>query len=102
MFKSNTDNRYYCEVGDVIKIPRRRGIYVVESAKMDGGGISMFNDIFPDAWTVIARLLIDNKYDPTSKVITFTQHTTCYNNKIDGIKKVGKMMKSVNFKYIKD
>lgn len=97
---------YYAEVGDVITIPGKRGEFVVEEARMTGGG-QAHNDIYPDAWHVKARKLIGVvrklagvKYNPKATLIKFTQHTTCYNNVIEGVEQIGKMEKIVDFRFI--
>ncbi len=100
---------YYVEVGDVITIPGKRGQFVVEEAKMTGGGMA-HNDVYPDAWHVKARLLrkkrVDSKdgsslqYNPKAQLVKFTQHTKSYNNVIDGVKKVSAMVKIVDFQEI--
>ncbi len=91
---------YYAEVGDVIKIPRRTGTFVVEEAKMTGGGRAHANDVYPDSWHVEARKLTNTKYNPKAKLIEFTQHTNCYNDVIEGVKQVGRMKKTVDFVWI--
>lgn len=84
------------QVGDVIKIPGHGDdLWVVEEAKMTGGGIAMFNDPYPDAWHVTARRLLASKqYSPYTPDITFTQNTNCYNNCIEGVVIVGKMYRT--------
>lgn len=97
---------YYAEVGDVIKIPGKRGEFVVEEAQMTGGG-GTHNDIYPDAWHVKARKLTGAvskltgvKYNPKATLIEFTQHTNCYNDVIDGVEQIGEMEKIVDFRFI--
>lgn len=97
---------YYAEVGDVIKIPGKRGEFVVEEARMTGGG-QAHNDIYPDAWHVWARKLTGTvyqltkvQYNPKATLIKFTQHTNCYNTVIDGVEQIGKMEKIVDFRLI--
>ena len=86
------DQDYCAQVGDVVKIPGKRGLWVVEQARMTGGGTAMFNDYYPDAWHVWARKLNKNKeYNPKATGIEFTQNTNCYNTVIDGVEKIGKM-----------
>jgi len=101
---------YYAEVGDVIKIPHRRGTFVVEEAKMTGGGSAQGGDVYPDAWHVKARKLTNTQYNPKTngfglynpkaKLIEFAQHTNCYNTVIDGVLKVGQMKKVVDFQWV--
>lgn len=92
---------YYAEIGDVIKIPHRRGTFVVEEAKMTGGGSAQGGDVYPDAWHVKARrLLAGNKYKSTTNFVVFTQHTNCYNTLIDGVEKIGQMIKVVDFQWV--
>ena len=98
---------YYAEVGDVITIPGKRGHFVVEEARMTGGGTAMFNDEYPDAWHVKARALRKKwndakdgssfQYNPKARLVEFTQHTNCYNTVIDGVEQVGQMAKVVDF-----
>ncbi len=101
---------YYAEIGDVITIPGKRGQFVVEEARMTGGGTAQGSDVFPDAWHVRARSLrkewtdaIDGSsfhYNPHGRTIEFTQHTNCYNDVINGVEQVGKMKKTVNFEWV--
>ena len=85
---------YYAEMGDVITIPRRRGTFIVEDAQMTGGG-QAHNDIYPDSWHVEARVLNDDgTYDPSARLVRFTQHTNSYNNVIVGVEKVGEMTRT--------
>lgn len=100
---------YYAEVGDVIKIPGKRGEFVVEEARMTGGGSAQAGDVYPDAWQVKARKLTGSvyqltkvKYNPKATLIEFTQHTNCYNTVIDGVEQIGKMEKIVDFRLIMD
>jgi hypothetical protein len=79
------------EIGDVITIPGKSGKWVVEDAKMTGGGYC-HNDYYPDAWHVTARRLNeDGTYNPNGDSVGFTQDTNCYSNVIIGVEKVGKM-----------
>ena len=91
---------YYAEVGDVIKIPGKRGEFVVEEARMTGGGTAQAGDIYPDAWHVYARKLDNDVYKPATKLVEFTQHTNCYNTVVDGVKQVGQMKKIVDFEWV--
>ena len=98
---------YYAEVGDVITIPGKRGQFVVEEARMTGGGYAQANDYYSDAWHVKARLLRKKRsdatdgssfqYNPNARLVEFTQHTNSYNDVIDGVKQVGQMAKVVDF-----
>ncbi len=97
---------YYAEVGDVIKIPGKRGEFVVEEARMTGGGRA-HNDTYPDAWHVKARKLTGAicqltgvKYNPKATLVEFTQHTTSYNTVQNGVEQIGKMEKVVDFRFI--
>ncbi len=97
---------YYAEVGDVIKIPGKRGEFVVEEARMTGGGRAQI-DVYPDAWHVKARKLTGAvrdltgvKYNPKATLIEFTQHTNSYNDVINGVEQIGKMEKIVDFRFI--
>lgn len=79
-------------VGDVIAIPNREGLYVVERAAMEGGGTAMFNDVYPDALHVTARKLGPRGgYIKNGRTLTFTMDTNCYNTVIEGIVIHGKM-----------
>lgn len=100
---------YYAEVGDVITIPGKRGQFVVEEARMTGGGTAQGSDVYPDAWHVEARSLSTERtdaitgsschYDLKARPIKFTQHTNCYTTVIDGVLKVGQMKKFVTFEW---
>ena len=99
---------YYAEVGDVITIPGKRGEFVVEEARMTGGG-QAHNDIYPDAWHVKARKLTGSiyqltkvQYNPKATLVEFTQHTNSYNTVIDGVEQIGEMEKIVDFRLIMD
>ena len=101
---------YYAKVGDVITIPGKRGAFVVEEARMSGGGTAQGGDVYPDAWHVKARALRIKRsgskdtsrfqYNPKAKLIEFTQHTNCYNNVIEGVVQVGQMKKVVDFRWV--
>jgi hypothetical protein len=82
-------------VGDVIEIPRRRGLWVVERAEMEGGGYAMGTDYYEDALHVTARKLNSkggyNRYDKHGRALTFTMDTRSYNTCIDGIVIHGRM-----------
>lgn len=101
---------YYAEMGDVITIPGKRGQFVVEEALMTDGGGAQGGDEYPNAWHVKARSLrkkrSDSKgtspfqYNPNATLIEFTQHTNCYNDVINGVEKIGKMEKVVNFQWV--
>lgn len=81
-----------CEKGDVIFLPYTeldhgrvkisRGIYLVEEARMGGGGTAMFNDYYPDGWQVTARKFNGGDYNPNGEVITFYQ-SGAFNTRID-------------------
>jgi hypothetical protein len=94
---TETVRDYYAEQGDIIKIPGHSGLWVVEEARMTGGGRA-HNDYYPDAWHVTARKLnyvapsSDGPvYDPNNQTITFTQHTLAFNNVIEGVQPKGRM-----------
>lgn len=58
-------------VGNVIEIDGKR--FVVEEARMDGGGGSVY-DRFPDGWHATARALKrDGTYNPRGRIIDFYQ-----------------------------
>jgi len=88
--------------GDIIIIPGKRGSFLVESAKMSGGGYGHGpGDIYPDAWTVRARRLYGSGgFNPRSKIFEFTQDTNCYNNCIDNVKIIGKMEEVITWKCV--
>lgn len=100
---TETVSEYYAEKGDIITIPGKTGLWVVEDAKMTGGGRA-HNDSYPDAWHVWARLLTYENaqataptYDPNAPEIKFTQHTNSFNTVIDGVAPAGRMRPTFEF-----
>lgn len=49
---------------------------------MEGGGVAMFNDPYPDGWNIDAKRLSDKRYDPKGKVIHFYQ-SGCFDTTVD-------------------
>lgn len=81
----------FVQMGDAIRIPGKRGVWVVEEARMADGGTAMFNDYYPDGWRVTARLLGPQcVYNPKGRAITFHQ-SGCFNDVIEGVAVVGRM-----------
>ena len=97
--KRKTTLTKHATTGDVIMLPNKNGLYIVENAEYTGGSGSFFGtDYYPDAWHVYARRLADNgEYNPKAKLITFTQDTHCYNNCIDNVKRIEKRKKIVSW-----
>lgn len=103
--KSQTDSQGNISVGHSYGIDkpapqRAKAKYVVEDAKMDGGGGRNGRgpgDIYPDGWEVTARKLRpDGTYNPKGEVIRFYQSGsfTCM---IETVQLVGKLKKVVDF-----
>lgn len=94
-------------IGDVIrseKLPGKKALYVVETARLQGGstagGINSNLD-WPDGWHIEARRLAKNKnYNPKNSLIEFYQ-SGCFGNMISEVELVGKMqMGFTNFRPI--
>ena len=49
------------------------GTYVVVSTGTSGGGTAMFNDRYPNGYSVVARELKEGEWDPEGKLIQFYQ-----------------------------
>lgn len=76
------------QIGDVIEIPGKEGIWIVEQARMDGGGTGMgAHDVFPDVWTVTARQLDGTL--PYGEPFEFSQESG-YRNEIKDVKTLEK------------
>lgn len=91
--------------GNRIRKIKETDCFVVEEAKMGGGGTGHGpQDVYPDAWQVTARRLYEpcglqefGTYDPRGLVIKFNQRTNCYHFTINEVTVLGKMKKVVNF-----
>lgn len=113
-FGMNSEKRKemkFCKIGDVVEITKstieelklsffpgidkwRKGLYVVESVGMDGGGTGHGpHDVYPDGWCVQARRLKDSKYDEKGRVIEFYQ-SGCFSNLLKNVSIVGKMKRT--------
>lgn len=70
---------------------RGNALFVVEEARMEGGGTAMFNDYYPDGWHVKARRLDSNRdYEPNGELIRFYQ-SGCFTTNIGDVELVEKM-----------
>lgn len=70
---------------------RGNALFVVEEARMEGGGTAMFNDYYPDGWHVKARRLGPNEnYDSDGELIRFYQ-SGCFTTNIGDVELVEKM-----------
>jgi hypothetical protein len=74
---------------------RGKALFVVEEAKMDGGGSTGYpGDFYPDGWHVTARRLSDDrKYNPDGELISFYQ-SGCFNCMVEEVEVIGRMKKS--------
>jgi hypothetical protein len=92
------DDETRLDVGDVFRLGAGTVYYVVEYARMEGGGTAHGpHDIYPDGWHIKARALkAGNKYDPKGREIEFYQ-SGCFSHMRTNIKPLGKLKRAVTF-----
>ena len=88
-----------CIVGDVLTIPEKGGLWVVEEAGWSGGGTGHGpHDVYPDGLHVTARRLTHSfQYDLPQESIKFVWGPAPYNTAIEGCIVVVRMTRVVDF-----
>jgi hypothetical protein len=90
--EEHTNSKYICVDLGAYDESRGNSSFVVEEAKLDGGGTGHGPyDIYPDGWHILARKLgKDETYDPKGQLIQFYQDGS-FDCVISEIEVVGKM-----------
>lgn len=88
----------FSKAGHSLDLSYLKGAYVVEHARMEGGGTGHGpGDVYPDGWHVRARKLADDGcYDPLGVMISFFQ-SGCFSVVNKEIPVVSRMERTVNF-----